>query len=287
MDQVQQTGNVTTGDAALQTTTTAAVTPEVQTPAQTAPVVTPPAEDYQHKIDGLTQAAEAERKKRQEIENQLSQTQIALMQMANQRAVQPPQPPQPDPADPLAGYSDTDLLDPAKVREALRKVHQTAVATAQQSVAQVRFQSKYQDFDTLVGTTNQATGQFVPSELLSEAMQENPGLGEEIVDMGRSDPMAAKRYAYRMAQQQKRLRELRTKPAVQQPPVPNNVAQMAARNAQATADALTAPMSPASVSGTTAQATHSEEYWRERLKQPEGQREFESMMERARRGEFG
>jgi len=236
MEQNQETGTVTpVGDAAQQNATPTQT--ESPTSAQQAPPV--PVETDAER--GLRQGIEAERKKRQEMEVQLAQSQQVINQLAGSlRQSQPSQPvAEPDPL----GLSDSDLLDPAKVRQGLLKVRQDAIAAVQSSVAQLQFKMQYPDFSQVVGTTDPTTGQFVPSEIMREVFEEDPSLQSALVQLGPGAPLAA----YKIASQQKRLRELRqaTKTTAGQV----QAQEATARSVANTVDARLAPMSPSAVGG--------------------------------------
>jgi hypothetical protein len=237
-DKLEQTGNEPTGDAA-------------QTNATPSEPVTPVESE---EVRGLKQAAEAERKKRQDLESQLAQTQMLLNQIAAQKPAAQPQPQQ----DPI-GFTDNDLLDPANVRKALAKVREEAVREAQQSVAQLQFQVQYPDFNQLVGQYDPATAhlpreyqRFVPSDIMQEALQEDPSLVAKMQQSGNPNL-----FAYEVAKRQKVIREMRKAQAqnAAQSQAQQQAAQILARSAANTADAVTAPMSPSAVGGPPANST--------------------------------
>lgn len=242
MDQ-NATGNEPVGDAAPQNAVPQ--TPDVpQTPEATP---APPVESDESR--GLRQAAEAERRKRQDLEGQLAQSQMLINQLASQMR-QPQQSPQP-PAEPdLLGLSDQDLLDPAKVRQGLLKVRQDAIAASSQAVAELQFKMQYPDFDQVVGTFDPMTAnlppehrRFVPSEAMQEALQQDPTLQLKMVQSGNP-----KLFAYEYMKLYNQLREARSANTAQT----QAQAQAAARSAANTASAALAPMSPSAVSGAPA-----------------------------------
>jgi len=239
------TGNVVPGDAAPQQTNTNPVLPD---PAQT-PVAAAPVESDE--VRGLRQAAEAERKKRQDIESQLYQTQGLLAQVSAQTRLAQPPAPQPAEEDYLSDLSDSDLLDPGRVRQginrAVRRVREQAVSEANQTVQQLRFQMEYPDFNTLVGARDPITGAFRPSEVLQEAFLEDPDLQRELSVASDADKA---RIAYRAAKYQKRLRDARA--AGQRQTVQQTAQAAQFQHAANTAAAVTQPMSPSAVSGAPA-----------------------------------
>lgn len=284
-----QTGNAAPGDAAPQQPTNdnpnvnPAVTPVGQTPA--APVES-------DEVRGLKAAAEAERKKRQELENQLTQQQLFLQQLAQQQqaqAARPPVQPQPLEVNYLEGFTSSDMMDPDKViqgvNKAVRRAREEVLTAANQTIEQLRFQMEFPDFQSLVGQHDPLTGQFRYSETLQEALNEDPKLVSRI--MRSADPKTA---AYEVALKQKQIRALRqaqqaAAQTVQQQQQAQAQAQAAARNAANTAAAMTAPMSPASVSGVTAQPT--DRNWDAALTDPAVGRQFDAWMDEVRSGKHG
>ncbi len=270
MEPTTQTGNVPPGDAAPQSANT-----NVDATVTTTELVSTPVESDE--VRGLKQAADAERKKRQELETQLMQTQGLLSQVAAQIRPQPSPPAEPD----HIGLTDQDLLDPAKVRQALLKVRQDAIAVANQSVEQLRFQVQYPDFPTLVGQRDPMTGAFRPSEVLSEALAEDPELQRDLANAV-TEPERA-RIAYRAARTQQRLREARAKAQEQ-----NTTAQTQAavqRNAINTAAALTQPMSPSAVSGAPSNSPQPD--YRAMASNPQTASAFDAIIHDALAGKFG
>ena len=259
VNQGTPTGNEPVGDAAPQNGTpiadptpgAPAVPPQAAAPAAPAPAPAAPTETDAER--GLRQAAEAERKKRQDIEGQLAQTQMIVAQLASR--VQQPAPAPQEPEDPI-GLSDTDLLDPAKVRQALLKIDERANQRTNQAVADVQFRMQYPDFDQLVGVPDPATAhlpppyqRFVPSEIVQEAIREDPTLSTQIQQSGNP-----RLFVYAVAKRQKQIRELRQAATANNAQAAQAQQQAAARSAANTAAALTAPMSPSGVAGAPAQA---------------------------------
>ncbi len=244
-NQNQTTGTELVGDAAPQNATP----PVPATPVTPVPAVTPVTTTETEAERGLRSGIEAERRKRQEVEAQLAQSNLLLMQVASQ--MRQPQAPAPVEQD-FLGLSDQDLLDPAKVRQGLLKVRQDAMTAVQQGVAQLQFQIQNPDFDALVGVYDPATAhlppehrRFLQSEFLQEAFTEDPALQTKIMQSGNP-----RLFAYEVAKRQKQIRQLRqgnTATTNQQQTVAN-------RNAVNTAAALTAPMSPMAVGGPPASA---------------------------------
>ena len=275
-----QTGNVGPGDAAPQQTNTSPVVPE--NPAQ------PVAPVESDEVRGLKAAAEAERKKRQDMETQLYQTQGLLAQVAAQMRAQPaPQQPQaPAQPDYLAELDDNDFLDPTRTRQglnrAIHRVRQEAVAEANQTIEQLRFQMQYPDFNALVGSSDPMTGAFRPSELLQEALNENPTLQQQI---GVASPQEKARIAYIAANYQKRLRDARTAQQQQRQTTHQQTQAAQLQNAANTAAAVTQPMSPSAVSG--APANSLEVDYRAMASNPQTAATFDALIQKALRGEFG
>lgn len=266
-DNTPQTGNEPQGDAAPQQTNP--VTPE------------PPVESDE--VRGLKAAAEAERKKRQELETQLYQTQGLLSRVAVEMKTQPVQKPDDDY---LADLSDNDLLDPARVRQgvnkAIKRVREEVVTEANQTVQQLRFNMDYPDFSALVGTRDPYTGAFRPSEIFQEALSEDPDLQRELTGVSEADQA---RIAYRAAKYQKRLREARTGQQ-QQTTVQQQQAQAAQlRHAANTAAAVTQPMSPSAVSGSPANSPETD--YRAMASDPKTAAQFDALIQNALRGKFG
>jgi hypothetical protein len=259
VNQGTPTGNEPVGDAAPQNGTPvvdptqgAPVVPtQAAAPAAPAPAPAAPAETDAER--GLRQAADAERKKRQDLEGQLAQSQMMFAQLASR--VQQPQATQPQaPEDPL-GLSDADLLDPVKVRQGLLKVRQDAITATQQAVAEVQFRMQYPDFDQLVGAYDPATAhlpaqyqRFVPSEIMQDALKEDPTLSTQIQQAGNP-----RLFVYAVAKRQKQIRELRQAATTNTAQAAQVQQQAAARSAANTVAALTAPMSPSGVAGAPAQ----------------------------------
>lgn len=279
LDNTPQTGNVPQGDAAPQQTT---VNPDVPV-TPTGPVA--PVESDE--VRGLRQAAEAERKKRQDLEGQLLQTQGLLAQVAAQVRPQAPTPAQPTEEDYLADLSDSDLLDPAKVRtginKAVSRVRHQVVTEANQTVEQLRFNMQYPDFNTLVGTRDPMTNTFRPSEVLQEAMTENPNLQQQLLSASGQEQA---RIAYLAATFQKRLRDARAVQQQQQQTVAQQ-RQAAAQQIYAanTAAAVTAPMSPSAVSGAPANSPQTD--YRAMASNPATAAQFDALIQEALRGKFG
>lgn len=267
-----QTGNEPQGDAAPQ-----------QTNAE--PKAEPALPVESDEVRGLRQAADAERKKRQELESQLAQTQGFLSQVAAQMRTQPQaQPQQPAEEDYLGEFTDNDLLDPARFRQgvnkAIRRVREQVVTESNQTVQQLRFQTEYPDFDQLVGSSDPMTGAFRPSELLQEAYAENPRLQREL---NTASGQERARIAYIAAIYQKQLRAMREAAKAAPAAQVDRAAQM--RHADNTVAAVTQPMSPSAVSGTPANSPTVD--YRAMVSNPQTAAQFDALIQDALRGKFG
>lgn len=182
---------------------------------QPAPVISQPAPDAKGPIpydrfEEVNKQAKEARDQVAVLQSQLMQTQGMLTQFAR---VQQPQVNPPVPADPLSGISDSDLLDPQKVRQAILRVREDAIGEANKLVAQVQFQTQYPDFNQLVGYRDGMSGQFVPSEIMAEAIRQDPQLPTKIQQSG--NPQV---FAYEIARLHKELRAVRAQ--VPPPPTP-------------------------------------------------------------------
>lgn len=230
---VQQTGNETPqGDAAPQTVTTTNGAEPVQAAA--------PAESDE--VRGLKAAAEAERRKRQEIE---AQFQGFVAQVAQQQA-RPVQLEQPSRKRFSEQFTESDLLDPNKVKQAFDLLEDGFDAKLAQAQNRIAFQLQCPDYEQLVETIDPRTGTYVLSDVMQEAFARDPSLKVMLAQSG--NPKVT---AYLIAKREKELRDVRAALAANQSGAAASAARekAVARSAANTADALTAPMSPSAVAG--------------------------------------
>lgn len=191
------------------------------------------------RFEEVNKAKKAAEEQLAQMQTQMMQMQSVLTQVAAQRNVTPTAP-----QTPLSRYTPNDLLDPAKAMEAMQVMYDDLQKKMEAAIGQVQFQSQYGDFDRMVGTVHPVTGQWVPSDLMAEAIKEDPQLPAQIQQSGNP-----KVFAYRVAKMQQQIRDLRAKaqtnptpPTPQIPPV-----QVVAQQIKA---AQQAPVSISAATGT-------------------------------------
>lgn len=178
------------------------------TPAKPAPDATTPAEEPmipKSRLDEISQkAAEAEARAAQ------LEQQMAIMATSQQYAApaQPAAQPQ-APEDPYAGLENDDYVqvEAARAREqALKTDFDNRINQLSEQV----FAVQHPNYDQVVGQVNPATGQFVISEHLQQAITKNPAMAQII--RSQADPMAAKAMSYQIAKAEMDLAQSQTTP---------------------------------------------------------------------------
>jgi hypothetical protein len=212
--------------------------------AQTAPEVKGPI-PYE-RFDEVNKKAKTFEEQNAQLQTQLLQMQGFLQQVAAQRQATAPVA---APVDPVADFITREkigadgFVSPAD----LKKVIDFQNQVTEQRVAQFQFQQQYGDYDQVVGAVNPLTGQWVNSDLLNEAIKEDPKLPGKIQRSGNP-----REYAYDIVMKQKQIRELRN--SVPATPTPDQLQQQA-RATQNTVEARLSPMSPSAVGGPPATTT--------------------------------
>ena len=190
-DVVQQTGTETVVDGQQQTTQDAA--------------------GNQDEVTGLKAAAEAERKKRQDLEAQikLQQDQMALIQ-ANpvQQQVQAQQPLSDyDQAKTNLGIAGEDYIDESQrgaIYTEVNRITNIRTQRTQGVLANQRFMVTHSDYSEVVG--RQVGNQMVPSAEITEILQRKPYLN--------AAAYASAEGAYNIVMQERQLKELEQKNTV-------------------------------------------------------------------------
>lgn len=179
---------------------------------------------------GQLAALEAERKKRQEAEQQVislnQQFQILQANQARQQAQQDIFQQQ--------NLADEDYVTVEQARQYVQQLQQTNQQQQQATNIQ-NFISQHPDYAEMVGQSN-LTGQFIAAEPLRQALLANPALGSTL-----NNPLTAPIVAYELAKGQ----IAKTKLAEQ-------FAANKEKEAQQSANEKIAPMSSAAVGGTGA-----------------------------------